>query len=85
MSEQVATDKSMTKSMVKKGYCDHCEDACVTCAGMATCNHCAKNSSAFNKVDLHFTYSIHLAQTITEFLTQYHSQITIPDIRPPIV
>ncbi|MFK5892690.1 MAG: hypothetical protein QM504_05675 [Pseudomonadota bacterium] len=85
MSKQVVMG-SMSQSMLQQDCCDHCDNDCVACSGISTCsNNSTGHNSALIKTDLHFTYFINHTQTTSGYFVLYHSQITAPGFRPPIV
>ena len=78
-------NNSMHESMMQKGCCDQCVDNCVACIGMSSCGNSSNHVSSFILFDQYSSQSLPLIQFSTQHFVQYHNQIIIPDIRPPIV
>lgn len=86
MSGQVTViDNSMHKSMMRKGCCGHCGNNCAACTSNLSCGQNVHHVSPFIIITQYFFKSLQTSQFPIEYFVQYHSQITTPDIRPPLV
>jgi len=68
----------------ERSCCDHCIDA-DSCDDVNTCASRISYNSIFIGLDQNLYHQALLSLTITEHITQYHSQIISPENRPPVV
>lgn len=80
-ASRVSMDEaSMDEAMVQK----NCNDGC-TCNDISMCGYKTSNASPFIVFDQNFKILTESVPPPVEQLVQYRSQITTPDIHPPIV
>jgi len=78
---------SLSARMVaqKKACCEYCGDNCKVCSGLVSCSHSSNHVSPFIIITQSFSQSLQIVQILIEQNLPYHSWITIPAFRPPVV
>ena len=77
-------DHSMNKPMMQKKCCDCCDNGC-NCIDMSACSNATGHTLVCIMLDRNFSQSFQMTQSKLEQITQYFSQTTLPNFRPPIV
>ena len=84
MLDHTITDRSMNKSMMQEKCCDCCDHGC-NCIDMSVCSNATGHTSVCIMIDRYLSQSFQMTQSMIEQITQYYSQIILPNFRPPIV
>lgn len=84
MSDYAITDHSMNTSIIQEKCCDCCDNGC-NCVDMSVCSNATGHTSVCIMLDRYFSQSFQMTQSMIEPITQYYSQIILPNFRPPIV